>query len=176
LLGDRRCFFTCHLDLFHALHVRRTRRSGLQHHFRISQDHAEQVVEVVRNPARQPSDRLHLLRKQKLLFQAPRPFLLAVSLPHGQFALHDLALQRFVCRYYFGRAFAYARLQRFLGFAKLVLRHFLQGNIRMALKTSMPLSERNGLKLISTGNSLPSLRRPYHSRPAPIGRSRGESA
>src|SRR5438105_3645433 len=44
---------------------------------------------------------------------------------------------------------------------------------RMAAVTRMPSRVRNGLKLISTGNSLPSLRRPNSSRPDPIGRTCG---
>ena len=129
LLSDRGRFFPCHFDLFDALHVPRTRRPGLQHHFRISQDHAEQVVEVMSDPARQPANCFHLLRKQQLLFQPPRPFLLAVALPHGQFAL-----QRFVRGYQFRGTFAHTRLQRVLGFAQLVLRYLLQSDIPNSAK------------------------------------------
>ena len=46
---------------------------------------------------------------------------------------------------------------------------------RIALETSTPSSVSSGLRLISTGNSLPSLCKPYSSSPAPIGRTRGSS-
>src|SRR5213593_1050889 len=46
---------------------------------------------------------------------------------------------------------------------------------RMELLTSVPSSVSSGLRLISTGNSVPSLRRPKSSRPAPIGRTFGSS-
>ena len=44
---------------------------------------------------------------------------------------------------------------------------------RMAAETNMPSSVSSGLKLISTGNSLPSLRRPRSSSPEPMERGRG---
>ena len=44
---------------------------------------------------------------------------------------------------------------------------------RMELLTRTPSSVSSGLRLISTGNSLPSLRRPYRSMPPPMGRTRG---
>ena len=44
---------------------------------------------------------------------------------------------------------------------------------RMAAVTSVPSSVSSGLRLISAGNSLPSLRRPNRSSPAPIARVRG---
>ncbi len=44
---------------------------------------------------------------------------------------------------------------------------------RMALDTSSPSSVSRGARLISTGNSLPSLRRPYSSLPEPMPRTRG---
>ena len=37
-------------------------------------------------------------------------------------------------------------------------------------------SKSSGLRRMSTGNSLPSLRRPYNSSPVPMGRTRGEVA
>ena len=40
---------------------------------------------------------------------------------------------------------------------------------RMELLTRTPSSVSSGLRLISTGNSPPSLRKPYRSRPAPMG-------
>src|SRR5439155_214032 len=43
---------------------------------------------------------------------------------------------------------------------------------RIAAVTSSPSSVWSGLRLISTGNSLPSLRRPYSERPAPMGLGR----
>ena len=46
---------------------------------------------------------------------------------------------------------------------------------RMALDTSTPSAVSNGLRLISIGNSLPSLCKPYNSRPAPMGRTRGSA-
>ena len=46
---------------------------------------------------------------------------------------------------------------------------------RIAADTSMPSSVSIGLRLISTGNSLPSLRRPKSSSPDPIGRTRGSA-
>src|SRR5439155_1120037 len=45
----------------------------------------------------------------------------------------------------------------------------------MALVTTIPSSVSSGLRLISTGNSTPSLRRPYSSSPAPMGRACGLS-
>ena len=44
---------------------------------------------------------------------------------------------------------------------------------RMMLMTTVPVSVFSGLRLISTGNSLPSLRRPESSLPTPMGRVRG---
>jgi hypothetical protein len=44
---------------------------------------------------------------------------------------------------------------------------------RMALVTSVPSSVCNGLRLISTGTSWPSLCNPNSSRPAPMDRTRG---
>jgi hypothetical protein len=41
----------------------------------------------------------------------------------------------------------------------------------MVEETRTPSSVCCGLKLISTGNSVPSLRKPYSSRPAPMGRT-----
>jgi len=38
----------------------------------LAHDHGEQIVEVVRHPARQPPDRLHLLRLHCLLLDAPQ--------------------------------------------------------------------------------------------------------
>ena len=46
---------------------------------------------------------------------------------------------------------------------------------RMALVTRTPSSVSSGLKLISTGNSVPSLRRPKSSRPEPMPRTRGSA-
>src|SRR5260221_14783 len=43
----------------------------------------------------------------------------------------------------------------------------------MALRTQAPWSVWMGFKPISTGNSLPSFRKPHRSRPAPIARARG---
>ena len=44
---------------------------------------------------------------------------------------------------------------------------------RMALETKTPSSVSSGLRLISTGNSVPSLRCAYNSMPAPMDRTRG---
>ncbi|MNL66159.1 hypothetical protein D3C87_1905790 [compost metagenome] len=44
---------------------------------------------------------------------------------------------------------------------------------RIALITMVPSSVSMGLRLISTGNSAPSWRRPYNSSPAPMVRVRG---
>jgi hypothetical protein len=52
------------LDVFPA-HV--VRRELVQHHLAVAQDRAEQVVEVVRDAARQPAHRLHLERLAELL-------------------------------------------------------------------------------------------------------------
>ena len=46
---------------------------------------------------------------------------------------------------------------------------------RMALETNRPSSVSSGFRLISTGNSLPSLRRPCSSSPAPMERVRGSA-
>ena len=46
---------------------------------------------------------------------------------------------------------------------------------RMALETSTPSSVCSGLRLISIGNSLPSLRSPYSSTPAPTALTRGSA-
>ena len=46
---------------------------------------------------------------------------------------------------------------------------------RIALDTSVSSSVSSGLRLISIGNSVPSLRRPSSSRPEPIERTRGSA-
>src|SRR5579859_4825178 len=42
-----------------------------------------------------------------------------------------------------------------------------------AMETRVPESVSTGLRLISMGNSVPSRRRPYNCKPAPMGRSKG---
>jgi hypothetical protein len=43
---------------------------GLERELRVAGDRSQEVVEVVRDPACEPSDRLHLLRLAKLFFEA----------------------------------------------------------------------------------------------------------
>ena len=57
----------------------------------------------------------------------------------------------------------------------LVSTSFRSEMSRIAADTSTPSSVSIGLRLISTGNSLPSLRRPKSSNPDPIGRTRGSA-
>ncbi len=54
--------------------------------------------------------------------------------------------------------------------------HFRSVVSRMVLMNCWPSSVSNGLKLISTGNSVPSLRRAYKFRPDSIGRKWRDSA
>src|ERR1700686_3515793 len=56
-------------DGFYILAHGRSRAVFLHHDFRVSANDHEQVVEVVCNPARQPADRLHLLRLPNLLLE-----------------------------------------------------------------------------------------------------------
>ena len=64
---------------------------------------------------------------------------------------------------------AYTRL-RYLILASVALRLVMS---RMALIARVPSSVSNGLRLTSSGNSVPSLCRPSNSSPAPIARARG---
>ena len=52
------------LDLLHAFQDRRRCGAGFEQHFCIPQNHAQKVVEVVRDSACQSPDRFHLLRQQ----------------------------------------------------------------------------------------------------------------
>ena len=66
-----------------ALDARIVVADAAQGHVDVAEDHGEHVVEVVRDAARQPADRLHLLRlTQRLL---------------GRFAPADLLLQALGC-------------------------------------------------------------------------------
>ena len=61
------------------------RPQGLQQEIAVPEDHPEQVVEVVSDPAREPADRLHLLGLRELLFQ---------EVPLGLIHDHGVYVQR----------------------------------------------------------------------------------
>ena len=57
-----------------------------------------------------------------------------------------------------------------LGFSQCFFNLLPRGDIADRVETKMPSRVCSGLRLISTAISEPSLRRPYSSKPAPIGR------
>ena len=62
--------------------------------------------------------------------------------------------------------------------ASLARRSSSSARLRSVMSRMMPMTRPFppalfGLSVMSTGNSLPSFRRPYNSRPEPIGRDRG---
>src|SRR5205807_7007991 len=61
----------------------RARGGLLDEHFGVTQDPAEDIVEVVRDAAREAADRLHLLR-------LPQPLLEPRALGIGELALRDV--------------------------------------------------------------------------------------
>ena len=65
-------------DVLHLAQARVVRVEAPAQQLAVAHDHREQVVEVVGDAAREPADRLHLLRLAQLLLEPP-PFLLGLA-------------------------------------------------------------------------------------------------
>src|SRR5437899_8289340 len=142
----------------------------------VAEDYAKEIIEIVGDAAGQPADGFHPFCLGELFLESLRAVLLLVTLLLRQFTTRNFGLQSLVGLLKLSSAVAHAKFKSLLASASSFRACRCKVISRMALKTRMPSLLLKGLRLISTGNSVPSLWRPKSSMPEPIMRKRGALA